>query len=293
MFRFLFRMAALCLVLLHCQLAVVPCSIGDSCNPLSISLLFQSPARAPRLTGIVLGASASIDLHLPDGSFQAALFPGEAPEIVSADQQTREIYWSNAVSQYLRRGAFSGGGVTTVITGFSVGGGVLDNTTNLLYFTDNTAGTVYRAQRDGSSPVLLGTPGDSPQAPFLWGSYLYFPRKDASLLARLHTATLQFEEVTVAAPGNMFIAIPDPLGRQIFYSIAANGIFVSGTEPGAVPAYLTGSGTPFGIAVDPYAGHLFYRDGAILYRCSIRGDQCVSLSSGLTGSGIALQFDRP
>ncbi|MBE7440611.1 MAG: hypothetical protein HS115_19365 [Spirochaetales bacterium] len=287
--------AALFIFLLtfHCQLVTPPCDLADSlCNPVALSLLYLRPRKVPRLEAIVVGGSSSIDRYNLDGSFHSTLFAGEAPEILSTDQESRQIYWSSAASQYLRRGPFNGIYISQIVSGYDVGGSAADSKNGIFYFTDNGTDQIFSANLDGSAVTLRGSTAGGPQSPFLDGPYLYVARKDDAILSRLHLASGSIEDVTGIAPGAMFMATADPFGDSIYYSIATLAVQRSGKNPPATPTYLVGSGTAFGIAIDPYAGHLYFRDAATVTRCNLQGMECVLIiSGGLSGSGLVLLFD--
>jgi hypothetical protein len=212
------------------------------------------------------------------------------------------LYWTDRSTDLIQRSPLNGGAIETLVdlkllyggdgSQFFSRGLVVDSAGGKMYWTDQTAGRIQRANLDGSNietllsgfanGALKGIEIDTAAGKFYWTDSV------AQKIQRANLDGSGVQDLVTLQTGLWDVALDTAAGKMYWGSSADDTIRRANLDGSGAELLWTGaaSANPHGIAIDPLAGKMYWYDSSAtqILRANLNGS---SVETAADLSGIA------
>lgn len=200
--------------------------------------------------------------------------------------QAAGVYWSDRGTSQLKRMNFDGTGLQTITlsgavtsAGTNVRGIAMDGVSNRIFWADNGADRILRANTNGSASVVIHTiPAGSSAFPAdvrldLGNQLIYWCDRDRNRIQRATLdGTAMADVITNAAPSGPYFLDLDIAAGKIYWGDFSDGaIYRANLDASGRETLLTGNNQTRGVKADPREGMLYWinRNDKKVHRCPL------------------------
>lgn len=268
-----------------------PADAGDIDDPDA-----APPDAAPPAPSFVYWANLSGTIGRADSAGSA---PGDIvtglnqPSRVAVDAVNQKIYYGGGQATITQADLDGSNPVAVVPTGESPSGLAIDATNGKLYWSTFGAGSVLRADLDGSNvETILDGSLDSPSG--IWvdeqNGKLYVITYNNTEIQRANLDGSVLETVAASLGGQGIDVMVDPSTQTIYYSLRGAEIRTMSFDGSNQATLISGQAAVQGMAVDFVAGKIYWTTGGVIRRADLADggnvEDVVDTGANVWGIGI-------